>query len=92
MYALGSDGVQPAHLLSHLLRLELVKQVVGGDMVFDLKGLLNEQLGSNLRNLDAHGLLDDREYNSTTVPYFWWLTLRLCVVFAIAARSEVVGF
>jgi hypothetical protein len=53
-----------------------------------LRGLLIERFGSNLRHQEAHGLLDDLEYNSTTVAYFWWLTLRLCVVFALAAATH----
>jgi len=63
-------------------------------MVFDLRGLLIERYGSNLRNDMAHGLLDYEAFYSGPAIYFWWLTLRLCCTPVIAAiraaqRTEV---
>ncbi|MCL2927754.1 MAG: DUF4209 domain-containing protein [Trichodesmium sp. MAG_R01] len=48
------------------------------DTLFDLKGLLVDRSGSNLRNLMAHGLLDDEDFSSPLMSYLWWVTLRLC--------------
>jgi len=87
-YTLDEDGVQNALQLEHLLGLDLVKEMLGEDIVFDLRGLLIERFGTNLRNLEAHGLLDDAYYRSTRMSYFWWLTLRLCVLFALVASGR----
>ncbi len=86
-FGLDSEGIQDGHQLDHLLGLELVKQIFGEDVVFDLRGLLIERFGSNLRHLEAHGLLDDDQCRSTTAAYVWWLALRLCVLFALVATQ-----
>lgn len=87
-FGLDEDGIQDAHLLGHLLGSEEARNILGEDLVFDLRGLLNERFGTNLRNVEAHGLLDDEDYNSSEAIYFWWLTLRLCTVFALNARKR----
>ena len=53
--------------------------VWGEDLTFDLRGLLVERFGTNLRNRLAHGLVDEREFESWQGPYLWWLALRLYV-------------
>ncbi len=53
--------------------------ILGDDALFDLQGLLVERFGSNLRNLLAHGLLDQNEFFSWHILYLWWLVLRLCL-------------
>jgi hypothetical protein len=47
------------------------------DLIFDLRGLLIEHHGSNLRNDMAHGLLDDGQFHSEASIYLWGLCLRL---------------
>ncbi|MGD1704965.1 DUF4209 domain-containing protein [Dapis sp. BLCC M229] len=37
-----------------------------------------EHSGSNLRNLMAHGLLDDEAFSSPLMSYLWWVMLRRC--------------
>lgn len=56
----------------------------GEDLAFDLRGLLVERFGSNLRNEGAHGLMDYVTFFSPQVSYVWWLTLRLCFMFLIS--------
>ena len=57
--------------------------VLGDDHVFQLKGLLVQHYGANLRNEIAHGTLGVNELNSgfygLQCIYLWWLTLRLCL-------------
>jgi hypothetical protein len=57
--------------------------VLGEDHVFQLKGLLVQHYGANLRNEIAHGTLGVNEFNSGFYGlqsiYLWWLTLRLCL-------------
>lgn len=52
--------------------------ILGEDAVFDLRGLLTERFGSNLRNESSHGLMDHEEFLTPQAIYLWWLALRLC--------------
>ena len=45
----------------------------------ELRALLLEQGGANLRNNIAHGLFDDVASWSASSVYAWWLALRLVV-------------
>jgi hypothetical protein len=71
--------VEQYKMLGALFREPKAIEVFGEDLVFDLMSLLSEQYGSNLRNDIAHGLLDAPQFHSTTVQYFVWLTLHLCL-------------
>lgn len=87
---LDGRGIQDERDLNRTLRepefAEPLKKVLGEDLLFDLRGLLIERHGSNLRNNMAHGLLDYTEFYSAPCIYLWWLTLRLCCLPLIAAR------
>ncbi len=58
-------------------------QVLGEELVFQLKGLLVHHPGANLRNEIAHGTLGVDDFNSGFYGlqsiYLWWLALRLCL-------------
>ena len=56
-----------------------VIEAFGEALAFDLRGLLVERMGANLRNRIAHGLMSDADFSGTDVVYAWWLALRLCV-------------
>ncbi len=49
-YGRDDEGLQDAHLLDRLLALDIVNGIFGEDIVFDLRGLLVERFGANLRN------------------------------------------
>ena len=66
---------------------ELV-QILDEDTLFDLKGLLVEAFGANLRNRMAHGLMSHDETISAQSIYLWWLTLRLCCFPIVSALKE----
>ena len=55
-----------------------LEKVFSEDIVFDLRGLLVERFGSNLRNEGSHGLMDYDEFLAPQAIYLWWLALRLC--------------
>jgi hypothetical protein len=63
-------------------------QMFGEDLAFDLRGLLIERFGSNLRNEGAHGLMDYAAFFSPQVSYVWWLTLRLCFMVLIEPSPQ----
>ncbi|MEH1837816.1 MAG: DUF4209 domain-containing protein [Nostoc sp.] len=66
-----------------------INSIFDEDTLFDLQGLLIERFGSNLRNRMAHGLINDSEFNSPIMSYFWWVTLRLCCLPMLKHEQQV---
>lgn len=75
---LDDSGIQSEHNLNSTLYRSEINSIFDENTLFDLKCLLVEHAGSNLRNRMAHGLINDGEFMSPSMPYVWWLTLRLC--------------
>ncbi|MBP0031257.1 DUF4209 domain-containing protein [Roseofilum sp. Guam] len=75
---LDSSGIQNEHNLNSTLYRPEITSIFDENTLFDLKCLLVEHAGSNLRNRMAHGLINDAEFMSPLMSYIWWLTLRLC--------------
>lgn len=82
---LSDEGIQEQMTLGPLLELRELAEILGADMIFDMKSLLTERAGSNLRNRLAHGLLEVGELNETAIVYAWGLTLRFCCLPFIGA-------
>ena len=55
-----------------------MKDVLGEDLVFDLRGILIERFGHNLRNESAHGLMPEAAFYDASSVYLWWLLLHTC--------------
>src|SRR5207245_94359 len=68
--SIDEDGIQEEFDLNKLLRspehYAALADVFGEDTVFDLRGLLVERMGSNLRNMVAHGLIDHDQFYSSS--------------------------
>jgi hypothetical protein len=77
---IDTDGVQMEKALGALLVTAEAETVLGPDLLFELRAMMVEQGGANLRNNVAHGLLDDGAAWSHASAYVWWLALRLAVV------------
>jgi hypothetical protein len=77
---LDDNGIQNEHSLNSTLYRSEIASIFDENTLFDLKCLLVEHAGSNLRNRMAHGLISDSEFTSPLMSYIWWLTLRLCCV------------
>lgn len=75
---LDSKLVQEERLLGVLLAMPETIQFFGADCVFELRGVLCEKFGFDLRNRLAHGFLTTRECFGADVLLAWWLVLRLC--------------
>lgn len=85
---LDSRGIQEEFDLGDLLyRTPEVEKMFGRDLLFDLKGLLHERFGSNLRNRLAHGLVTDNEYLSPASAYVWFMVLHLCCALLLARQA-----
>ena len=74
---LDKDGVENENGLSALMELPEVMQIFGEDLSFELKALFCDAFGPNLRNVLAHGLLDDDACQSPYAIYAWWFGLKL---------------
>ncbi len=74
---LDKNMIQDQFTLQKIIYDENLEAELGEDIVFDLKGLLVERFGSNLRNLSAHGLMSTNDFYSARCIYFWWLIFRL---------------
>ncbi|MFC1475813.1 DUF4209 domain-containing protein [Candidatus Zixiibacteriota bacterium] len=66
-------------------------EVFGEDIVFDLRALLVEGVGPNLRNRLCHGLVDYDDLYSRGVVYLWWLTIHLCAQGYLIVRRRQEG-
>lgn len=82
---LPSSGVQNEFNLNQLLEHARAAEIFGNELNFDLRVLLTEKAGANLRNNLAHGLLDDHAKIGAKI-YFWWMCLRLALVPVFAAQ------
>jgi hypothetical protein len=74
------ETIQDNFLLHEVLDSHDLMRVLTKDIIFTLKGLLVERMGSNLRNEICHGLFDYGRFFTPELAYFWWLILRLCLV------------
>jgi hypothetical protein len=83
------QNLQNEYDLNTTLYLEGITQIFDEDALFDLRGLLVEHHGSNLRNMVMHGLLDDNQLQSDAALYLWGLTLRLCVTMLPKPGAEL---
>ncbi len=77
---LESDATQDDRDLGWMLTHPEMAKIFGESMAFDLRGLLVERFGLNLRNDIAHGLLAEPQMFTPGAMYAWWLVLRLCCI------------
>jgi len=73
------SGIENENGLTTLLNHERAEEILGEDLLFELKAVFTDSVGPNLRNEVAHGLLDDRSSASTSCVYGWWMVLRLVI-------------
>jgi hypothetical protein len=72
------DGIQAEKDLKQLFEMPEFEKMFGPDLLFDLRGILIERFGHNLRNELAHGLLPEGGFYQSASEYLWWLTIHLC--------------
>lgn len=85
---LMSDMTQPVKILGPLLGMKATRDVFGEDLVFELRGLLIEKAGHELRNRIAHGFAGIGDCHSPAAVTAWWLVLRICVIGNLLTRGE----
>lgn len=72
------QGIQQERDINDLLWDSTAEKVFGDDLLFDLRGILIERFGSNMRNDLAHGLMYEGEFRTAEAVYLWWLVIRMC--------------
>ena len=86
---LDSRGIEQEVGLSTLMEDPKADQVLGPNMAWEIRALLCDPVGPNMRNEIAHGLVDDGIGTSVFSCYTWWLVLRLVATpFWNAAREN----
>lgn len=74
---LDGEGIQQERDLNQLLWMKETEDVFGQDILFDLRGILVERFGHNLRNELAHGLVTEGGFYNAASVYLWWLIIHL---------------
>lgn len=74
---IGDNGVETEKALGSLLDMPESKLFLGEDLAFELQSVLLEQVGPNLRNEIAHGLVTDGVLWGAASVYVWWLCLHM---------------
>jgi hypothetical protein len=68
-------GVQRERDLNQLLEDENAEKIFGKDLLWEMKALLIEQNGPNMRNRLCHGLMTENEIYSGYTVFLLWLVL-----------------
>lgn len=76
---LDTEGVETENGLSTLLDNDRIGEVIEENLLFELKTLLTDSRGLNLRNEVAHGLINSNFGISEYSFYVWWVCLRLLI-------------
>jgi len=87
------DGVEDEKGFGGLLNMAETEKIFGPGVVMEMKALLVDHAGPNLRNDLAHGIIADAGAWSASAVFAWWLCLRLVVlpVAAMAAGADESG-
>lgn len=85
------EGVEQVLTLEKLLRdTPDLEKIIGPDLIFDLRGILVERAGYNLRNRLAHGLIGSGGFANPGAICLWCLVVHLlcCPFFEAALRQR----
>ena len=80
MTTIMEDGTECEIGLKALLKNDRISEVMSEDLQFELRALLIDPFGVNLRNQIAHGLVTDGYFNSSHPIYLWWLCLKFVIL------------
>ena len=86
---LTTSGIQDEHNINGLIDRPELQEILGEDIIFDLKVLLVDRFGSNLRNRMAHGLMDSNQFVMSDNVYLWWLILHLCSLSVLQRQTQI---
>ena len=87
-YTLENDNSSQAKTLGSIFALPELIEAYDEDVLFCLRGLLDEKAGSNLRNMVAHGLLNPYTANSGIGQYFLCLFIKILLWTAVEEYNK----
>lgn len=71
------DGTQLQRTLDELLAMPEAREMFGDGLLLELRTLLSDPLGFNLRHAYSHGLLPDEHLRNAGTMCLWWTLLRM---------------
>lgn len=86
---LKEDGTETYKPLSALLKSEKLKDCYDENIIFTFQSVMDEPIGENLRNLNAHGVLEPEKGNGSSALYFLCLVIRLLSMYSPNAFTIV---
>jgi hypothetical protein len=87
--AIGDAGIEEEWPLQRCLAAPKVVELFGEDLVYELRTLLIEKGGPNLRHLSMHGVMSPGEYRSLQSFYAWWLMLKMTFLLTPAVQQRL---
>lgn len=73
--------------LSSLFKSEKLQDSYDENLIFTFQSIMDEPVGENLRNLNAHGLMEPTQGNSIASLHFVSLLIMLLSLYANQARD-----
>jgi hypothetical protein len=86
---IDKNGIQRLIDLNEIVVDSRASMIVSEDVIFELRCLLTDNRGANLRNQLAHGMLSDGALASVEAVYCWWLVLLLCIFSPAISGTKV---
>lgn len=83
---LKEDGTEEYKPLSQLFKSEKLRDCYSEDIIFTFQSVMDEPIGENLRNLNAHGVLEPQKGNGDAALYFLCLLIKLLAMYSVDAR------
>jgi hypothetical protein len=87
--AIDDAGIEEEWPLQRCLAAPKVVELFGEDLVYELRTLLIEKGGPNLRHLSMHGVMSPGEYRSLQSFYAWWLMLKMTFLLTPAVQQRL---
>ena len=84
---IDSEGLEQNKALGKLLEFPELQQLLGDNLIFELRGVFCEKSGFNFRNRLAHGRVSTADCSSVAAVNAWWLILRICCVFYLLTKG-----
>ena len=82
IYNLKESGLEEKKTMHAILELPKINEALDDDLIFTLKAVFTSSYGLNVRNNQAHGLLNGSFYNTPEAVYVWWLIFSLCTKYS----------
>jgi hypothetical protein len=86
--SIDSEGLEQNKALGKLLEFPELQQLLGDDLIFELRGVFCEKSGFNFRHQLAHGRVSAGDCSGEAAINAWWLILRLCCEFYAMLRGD----